>query len=79
MHATNTGEGHPEAAAKAQEAIMGPHPNTINTFADLRCQDLLATVAWERQAATVVAPTLPWRMLSVRIVAFAAMFLGLRG
>ena len=58
---------------------MGPHPNTIITFADLRCQDLLATVARERRATTVVASTLPWRILAVRIVALAAMFLGLRG
>ena len=58
---------------------MGPHPNTIITFADLRRQDLLTTVARERQAATVAAPALAWRMLAVRIVAFATMFLGLRG
>jgi hypothetical protein len=61
-----------KSAASAQEAIMGPHPNTVIMFANLHCQDLLATVERERQAATVQAPAL-------RIVTFATMFLGLRG
>lgn len=58
---------------------MFSHPNTIITFAELHRQDLLATATHERQAATVVAPALPWRMLAVRVVAFVAMFLGVRG
>jgi hypothetical protein len=58
---------------------MVPHPNTIVTFADLHRQDLLASAAHERRAATVVAPALPWRTLAIRAVALVALFLGTRG
>jgi hypothetical protein len=68
-----------KSAAKAQEAIMGPHPNTISTFADSHCQDLLATVARERRAESLPTPALPWRTLAIRAVAFVAVCLGVRG
>ena len=58
---------------------MGPHPNTIVTFADLHCQELLATTARERRAAGVPAPALPWRTLAIRVAAVVAVFLGVRG
>ena len=58
---------------------MVPHPNTIITFAELHRQDLLATATHERQAATVVAPALPWHTLAIRVVAFVALFIGVRG
>jgi hypothetical protein len=79
MHATDTGEGHPDSAADEQEAPMFEHPNTIVTSGDLHRQDLLATAARERQAATVLAPALPWRMVAVRVVAIVALCLGMRG
>ena len=58
---------------------MVPHPSTICTFGDLHRQDLLATAARDRLAAPVAAPALPWRALAIRVVAVAAVFLGVRG
>jgi len=58
---------------------MFSHPNTIITSADLHREELLASAARERQAAPLVAPTLPWRTVAVRVTAIVAMFLGLRG
>jgi hypothetical protein len=58
---------------------MFEHPNTIVTSGDLHRQDLLATAARERRAATVEAPALPWRMLAIRVVAVVALCLGVRG
>ena len=58
---------------------MVPHPNTIITFADLHREDLLATAARERWAVTVVAPALAWRTLAIRVVAFVALCLAVRG
>jgi hypothetical protein len=58
---------------------MFEHPNTIVTSGDLHRQDLLATAARERQAATVLAPALPWRTVAVRVVAIVALCLGMRG
>ena len=55
------------------------HPNTIITSVDLHREDLLATTARERRAAVVATPALPWRALAIRVVAFAALFLGVRG
>jgi len=58
---------------------MFTHPDTIITFADLHRDELLTTATRERQAATVAAPPLPWRMLAIRVVAFVALCLGVRG
>ena len=79
MHASDTGERHPESAADEQEGIMVPHPNTIVTFADLHRQDLLAGAARERRAAGVSGPALQWRPLAIRVAAVVAVFLGVRG
>jgi hypothetical protein len=76
MHATDTGEGHPESAAAKQEAVMVPNPSTFITLADLHRQDLLATAERERRAATVAAPAPSWRALAIRVVAFVVLFLG---
>ncbi len=58
---------------------MFHHPDTIFTLTDLHREDLLATAAHQRRTATVVAPALPWRTLAIRVVAFVALFLGVRG
>jgi hypothetical protein len=58
---------------------MFEHPNTIVTSGDLHRQDLLATAARERQAASAAAQALPWRMLAIRVVALVALCLGIRG
>ena len=58
---------------------MFSHPNTIITSAGLHREDLLATAARERQAGSVAAPALPWRMLAIRVVAVVALCLGVRG
>ncbi len=79
MHASDTGERHPESAADEQEGIMVPHPNTIVTFGELRRQDLIATAARERRAAEVSSPALPWRALAIRAIAVVALFLDVRG
>jgi hypothetical protein len=65
--------------AEEQEAAMFSHPNSIITSADLHREDLLATAARERQAASLVAPALPWRTVAVRVVAIVALCLGMRG
>ena len=57
---------------------MFPHPDALVTFVELRHQDLLATAARERQAATAAAPALQWHTLAFRVVAFVALALGLR-
>ena len=79
MHATDTDEGHPESAAEAQEVAMFPEANTIITFADMHREDLLTTAVRERRAAGVSGPALQWRPLAIRVVAFVALCLGIRG
>jgi hypothetical protein len=68
-----------EAAAEAQEVPMFSHPDTITTATQLYREELLATAARERRAATLVAPALPWRALAIRAVACVAAFLSVRG
>jgi hypothetical protein len=58
---------------------MFSHPDTIITATHLHCEELLATAARERRAATLVAPALPWRVLAIRAVACVAAFLSVRG
>jgi hypothetical protein len=62
-----------------EQDIKDTQLNTIITVADLYREDLLATAARVRQVATVLAPDLPWRMQSVRVVALTVRTLGLRG
>ncbi len=78
-HAPDMDEGHPESAAEEQEAPMALHPDTIITFAGLHRAELDATSARDRQVAGVSGPALPWRPLAIRVVAFVALVLGLRG
>ena len=58
---------------------MFSHPDTIITATQLYREELLATAARERRAATLVAPALPWRALAIRAVACVAAFLSVRG
>ena len=58
---------------------MGPHPNTILTFAELHRQDLMATHARERRAAGVSGPAIEWRSRAARVAALVALCLGMRG
>ena len=46
---------------------------------DNRRQDLLTTAAHERRAADVSGPAVEWRSLAIRISAFVALVLGVRG
>jgi hypothetical protein len=46
---------------------------------DNRRQDLLTTAAHERRAADVSGPSVEWRSLAIRISAFVALVLGVRG
>jgi hypothetical protein len=58
---------------------MFTHPDTVITSAGLHRQDLLATATRERRAAGVSGPALEWRSLAIRISAFVALVLGVRG
>lgn len=58
---------------------MFSHPNTIITSAELHRDDLLATAAHERRTAGISGPAVEWRSLAVRISAFVALILGVRG
>ena len=66
-------------AAEAQEVPMFPYPDTMTTLTLLHREELLATAARERRAATLVAPALPWRALAIRAVACVAAYLSVRG
>jgi hypothetical protein len=68
-----------DAAAEEEQAPIFTHPDTIITSAALHREDLLATAAHERQAATVANPAMPWHMLAIRVAVFVALFLGVRG
>ena len=46
---------------------------------DNRRQDLLASAARERRTAGISGPSVEWRSLAIRISAFMALVLGVRG
>jgi hypothetical protein len=79
MHANDMDDGHPESAAGEQEVAMFSHPDTIVTSAALHRDDLLATAASERRTAGMSGPAVEWRSLAIRISAFVALVLGVRG
>jgi hypothetical protein len=59
--------------------MMNPNPRMLCAAGPWWQQELRGLVARQRRALAVVAPTLPWRKLAIRVLAFVVLCPGVRG